>query len=496
MVAGLAGALTFAGLFLARLYNYLLFHRLAELFSVVIAFGIFMITWNCRQFLQNGCLRLLGIGWFSVAVLDLLHTLAYKGMAIFPAEGANLPTQLWIAARYLESLSLLLGPLLLRRQLKAGGILLAYGLVTLLLLFSIFVWKIFPTCYVEGVGLTPFKRGSEYAICLILAGALLCLLREGESFDPQVRGWLAWAIVITIASESAFTLYSDVYGNANLLGHSLKILAFYFLYRAIIETGLSQPYALLLRELKQHEAELAGAKQRLAQANEGLERKVEQRTAKLNETVGELEHFSYTITHDMRAPLRAMQGLGNMLLEECADCPHPNGKNFLRLIAQSAGRMDSLIVDALQYSKVVRQEFALKPINAGALLRGMVESYPQFQPPKAEVTLEGNIPQVLGNEAGLTQCFSNLLGNAVKFVTPGKVPKIRVWAEVLQPAVSSLQPPAPSVRLWFEDNGVGINKQYHRQIWVMFQRLSKDYEGTGIGLALVRKVVERMKGRV
>ena len=128
----------------------------------------------------------------------------------------------------------------------------------------------------------------------------------------------------------------------------------------------------------------------------------------------------------------------------------------------------------------------MQPIDAAALLRGMVESYPQFQPPKAEVQIEGNIPTVLGNEAGLTQCFSNLLNNAVKFIHPDQVPKVRVWGENR----------GDYVRLWFEDNGIGIAKDHQDQIFVMFQPLSKSYEGTGIGLALVRKVVKRMKGKV
>ncbi len=220
-------------------------------------------------------------------------------------------------------------------------------------------------------------------------------------------------------------------------------------------------------------------------ANE-LEQRVGDRTAKLQEMVGELEHFSYTITHDMRAPLRAMQGFGKMLMEECADGLKPQHREFLRRIVESAGRMDSLITDALQYTKVIRQEIELHPVDAAALLRGIVESYPHFQPPKAEVQIEDNIPTVLGNEAGLTQCFSNLMNNAVKFTHPEQVPKIRVWGENR----------GDYVRLWFEDNGIGIAKEHQDQIFTMFQRLSKNYDGTGIGLALVRKVVTRMKGKV
>ncbi len=210
---------------------------------------------------------------------------------------------------------------------------------------------------------------------------------------------------------------------------------------------------------------------------------------KLQEAVGELEHFSYTITHDMRAPLRAMRGLGSILLEECSTCSHGTRRDYLRRIADSAERMDKLITDALQYSGVVRQQLHLEPVDTGALLRGILESYPQFQPPHADIRIDGPLPSVVGNQAILTQCFSNLLGNAIKFVHPGRPPEVRVWAELAHSAPSK-------VRLWFEDKGIGIEEQYHDKIWQMFQQLNKSYEGTGIGLALVHKAVERMGGTV
>lgn len=138
--------------------------------------------------------------------------------------------------------------------------------------------------------------------------------------------------------------------------------------------------------------------------------------------VGDLEHFSYTITHDMRAPLRAIQGFAAMLLDRPDECAHPMTRDYIQRILEAAARMDRLIIDALDYSKVVRQDMPLEAVDTGALLRGIIESYLQFQPPHAEIKIEGPLPVVLANEAGLTQCFSNLLGNAVKFVEPGVAP--------------------------------------------------------------------------
>ncbi len=245
--------LILAGLYVSSSYNYLLFHSLAEIFSIVIAFGIFAIAWNSRPFLDNNYLLFIGIAYLIVGGVDLLHTLSYKGLAIFSGFGANLPTQLWIAARFMESLSLLIAPLFFHRRLKANLVFLAYSLAVTVILLSTFYWKNFPACFVEGVGLTPFKKISEYIISFILLASIGFLLKHRKEFELKVLQWVIWSIIVTIASELAFTFYVDVYGLSNLIGHYLKILSFYLMYKAIIETGLARPYDLLFRNLKKSE---------------------------------------------------------------------------------------------------------------------------------------------------------------------------------------------------------------------------------------------------
>jgi hypothetical protein len=249
-----AASLLLGGLYLSSIYNYLLFHSLAEIFSIVIACGIFITAWNSRRFLNNDYLLFIGISYLFIASLDLIHTFAYSGMNIFRGYGNNLPTQLWIAARYMEGLSLFIAPLILRRKINPGLIFLIYTAATFVLIASIFEWNIFPDCFVEGTGLTPFKKGSEFVISLILLSAIGLLLRNREHFQRTVLQWLVLSIGFTIASELAFTFYVHVYGLSNLIGHYFKILSFYFIYKAIIETGLSKPYDLLFRQLKQSEA--------------------------------------------------------------------------------------------------------------------------------------------------------------------------------------------------------------------------------------------------
>ena len=246
------------GLFLTSLYSYILFHSLAEIFSIVIGCSFFILAWNSRHRLDNDYLLFLGIAYLFVSGLDLIHTLAYKGMGVFLNYDANLPTQLWIAARYVQALSLLFSPVFLRRKLNVYLMFPGYAAATSVLLWAIFA-GVFPACFVEGVGLTPFKKISEYIISLILLASAAVLLQKREAFDRNVLTWLIASLALTIGAELAFTLYISVYGFSSLIGHFFKIVAFYLVYKAITEMGLEKPHLLLFRNLKESETALRDA---------------------------------------------------------------------------------------------------------------------------------------------------------------------------------------------------------------------------------------------
>lgn len=271
-----AGVLAVAvGLFVLSRYQFVFFHTFGELVSILVASGIFVLAWNTRGIHTDGYLLILGVAYLSVAGIDLLHTLSYEGMEVFAGYGANLPTQLWIAARGIESVTLLSAPAFMRRRLRPSVLAGIYVFVTGCLLISIFMgW--FPDCYVEGVGLTTFKRAAEVVISLVLVGALWALHRKRTHLERPVFLWLAASIVFTIGSEVAFSLYVDVFGTANAIGHILKLLSFYFIYCAIIRTGLVRPVTLLFRDLKEKE-------ESLHEAQRQLEQRVEERTEELLE---------------------------------------------------------------------------------------------------------------------------------------------------------------------------------------------------------------------
>jgi len=205
-----------AGLYVIRLHSYLLFHSSVEIFSVCVAFAIFMIVWNSRRFMQNDYLLFIGIAYLFIGALDMIHMLAYTGMGVFQGYGTNLPTQLWISARYMESLSLLVAPFFLKRRLNINLTILIYGSVFTLLILSIFYWGVFPICFDEQVGLTIFKEVSELLIIGILLVSLILLMRQRSKFDPKVLNFVSWSIGLTMASELMFTMYTGPYEAANM----------------------------------------------------------------------------------------------------------------------------------------------------------------------------------------------------------------------------------------------------------------------------------------
>ncbi|MCI0745145.1 MAG: MASE1 domain-containing protein [Verrucomicrobia subdivision 3 bacterium] len=233
--------------------------------------------------------------------------------------------------------------------------------------------------------------------------------------------------------------------------------------------------------------EIVQARETLARSRKELEDLVLERTAKLRESIAELEAFSYSLSHDMRAPIRAIQGFSQIALTEFGEKVGPPATDYLKKVISAATRMDRLIQDVLTLSRLSRQEITLASIDVEKLIRDIISERPELQPPRADIEIVSPLPSMRGHMASLTQCVTNLLDNAVKFVSRGVKPRVRVYSELVQ----------QHVRLWIEDNGIGIPPEAQRQLFQMFSRLhsERDYAGTGIGLAIVRKAAERMGGQ-
>ncbi|PSR17151.1 hybrid sensor histidine kinase/response regulator [filamentous cyanobacterium CCP3] len=232
----------------------------------------------------------------------------------------------------------------------------------------------------------------------------------------------------------------------------------------------------------------------LQQLNATLETRVQARTAELQAANRDLEEFAYSISHDLGAPLRAIQGYAQILLEDLSETLDANSAATLQRIVANVQHLNALITDLLTYSRLKRTEIHLKPVDLSSVLADVVAqlgSDPQQQ--QAQVHVDEPLPTVRANRLMLTQVVLNLLVNAVKFVAEGVQPQVRVWAEERVGAEEG-----STVRLYVEDNGIGIASDRQQQIFSPFTRLhgEAEYPGTGVGLAIVRKGVERMGGQV
>jgi PAS domain S-box-containing protein len=218
-----------------------------------------------------------------------------------------------------------------------------------------------------------------------------------------------------------------------------------------------------------------------------LNSQLQERVGELTQINKELEAFSYSISHDLRAPLRSMQGFAHALLDE--EKLSDSGKDYAARIGNSASYMDRLIHDLLEYSLLGRTELARMPVNVEHVVAEvLVQVDQQLREKQAQCAVASPLQPVFGNSSMLNHVLLNLITNGIKFIAPDVLPKIEIATETR----------GDFVRLWVKDNGIGIAPQYQERIFGLFERLhnNQSYAGTGIGLALVRKGIERMGGRV
>ncbi len=593
-------AVLVAGLILLLYLNrtsHLLFHTLAEAFSIIVGGGIFMVTWNTRRFSENDYLIFLGIGLLFVVIFDTLHMLAYQGMVVFPWGGPDLATQLWIAGQYLRSSAFIAAPLFLRGRYGTSVTLAVYSTVSGLLLASIFIFRNFPVCFVPGEGLTDFKIVSEYIIVAIFLLGILLLYRERRHFSSDVLRYIALSIGAAALAEAMFTSYVSIGDSPLVIGHVMKVFSYFLLYKAIIETGLHQPYGMLFGSLEESRAGLERQRRFLESAIEALthpfyivnadtyrieiansaarslndaaegmtchafshdssepccgeshpcpltevkrtrrpavvehlhmdrtgkpryvevhgypvfdedgrivqmieyslditdrklsQKMLERKSVELVRSNEELKQFAYIASHDLQEPLRMVSSYVQLLADRYRGRLDADADDFINFAVEGAGRMKDLINGLLSFSRVGTRGKDPVPVDAGhALEKALFNLKLMMEESRAELTHDP-LPTVLVDELQLVQLFQNLVGNALKFRKEQEPPRIHVSAE-------------RAGMFWefaIRDNGIGIDPRYVDRIFLIFQRLhGRDrYQGTGIGLALCKRIVERHGGAI
>lgn len=289
------GLVAVAGAYWVSRQNYLLFHSVVEMFRALTAASIFAIAWHSRRYLGSGSIWFLGVSFACTGLITMLHMLAYKGMGVFPDGGANLPTQLWIASRYVAAMAVCIAAYTPHGRfppaLTLGGVTAFAGL----LLGSIFVYPVFPDCFIEGVGLTPFKVVSEYVIVAAFVAGYVGLRLNASRGPTRMRQLIGTAVLYDALGDLTFTLYTDVFGTLNFLGHAFVTVSDVLVYTTFVHSGIRRPQELVFWTIERD--------------RQALKQEVEKQSVQILETVSELkqEHAELEQTRQVLDGFRARE---------------------------------------------------------------------------------------------------------------------------------------------------------------------------------------------
>jgi signal transduction histidine kinase len=336
-----------------------------------------------------------------------------------------------------------------------------------------------------------FAMSQHSALLFMLTSAGFLFARPGKGLmvvatDTTAGGWIFRRFLPTALILIPVLGWLRLYGQqAGLYGFEFG-LALMVMSNIVVLSALIWWAAGFVRgeslDRTESEQRMGKDKERADEQAAILERRVAERTAELQETVADLEHSSYTISHDLRAPIRAIQAFADFLLADFGEKLGTTGRDYVDRIKSSAQRMDRLVEGVLAYSRVSRSESHLTAVDLDRLMDTLVPDYAS----PARVHVSHPLGTVRANQCLLEQAVLNLLDNAVKFVRPGTKPQIDVWTE----------PDDGKLRLVVHDHGIGVPAGNTDKIFRTFERVHEGYPGTGIGLAIVKRAVERMNGRV
>jgi len=459
-------------LYYSSTINYLIFHTFAEIISVGISLTIFIIVFNSSEIISNVYLKIIGLAYFSIAILDTLHALAYEGMILFKPDHyyAN---QLWIGTRFFEALVMLVAFLFIntkvKKDIRKEFLIAIYSGIMLSIILSIFYWDIFPECFVRNVGQTKFKIYSEYVITFIFLLNLFFLIRQRSYFPQRVYKYLRISFLFYAATEIAFIQYVSNYGFTNLLGHYFKLVAFYFSYKALIETSIKEPYNIIFKELSEKKEQL--------------------------EEMNRMKNKLFTIIgHDLRSPLASIKSTLDFFTIQGQEYDEEQVKELFPLLRKSTLSAMDLLDNLLQWSLSQSNALEVKKelFSVNNLFEENAELFSSIVKQKnlKIVFHVENSAELIGyaDKNMITTVLRNLISNAVKYSYSG--------GDILVEARQN----DSHIIISVSDSGVGIGKENPEKLFEFNTNTSthgtNGEKGTGLGLVLCKDFVTKNKGKI
>ncbi|NLW23614.1 MAG: hypothetical protein GXY88_10260 [Tissierellia bacterium] len=467
--------------------NFMLYHIILELSIIIISFIMFLLALHTYYSNKDNRIILLGMSYGFIACLDLLHILTYSGRGEFIYDATNISIQLWIAARLLESLSIIISFALYNKKIGLKKVVFTYLTVTGLLVVSIFYLNIFPVFYMEGYGPTFFQTISQYIICTILFIGIIYFLIQNYREHKKANIYVVYFLVATTISEIFLIKNDHVFSLSALLGHTFRFIFYHLIYMALVQSSSREALSIISEINK---ALMNGNKswgiiinKYKPECREG--RRLDLKTSSIG-----------TISHEIRTPLNIILGVTQLLPsinKGNGDKVYVLTEKQLNIIKKNCYRLIKLSDDIIDMVKIDIGHMQLKLGN-----HNIISIVEDITLAVAEYIKGRNITLVFDTdmEERIVACdryeiervMLNLLSNAVKFTGPGGHIKVNINNK------------EDRVIIWVEDNGIGIPEDMVDEIFDRFKQvdttLRRKHEGSGIGLSIVKSIVELHGGKV
>lgn len=463
--------------------NFHFWHLVLEIVPISISITIFMLFWNSKDQITNNFWRVHGIGFLFIAILDFLHAATFIGVSVADYS-PDLQLKYWIVGRFYFAFTFLIALFFKDRKSIGSNTLFLINTLITSFMIAIINLPIFPTTYINGVGLTKFKIYSEFVVMFIFIIISIKIYFMKNDFNPLIYYYLNSSYFLTIISEIFFVMYFQVNSIIVYLGHLFKIFAFYFIYEILVAIVISEPFDTIFQDLSKTSEKLRIQLIR----NKELERKkistlISEQQTKLNV----LQQFSAGITHDFNNILTVLTG--NIALLEL-DKDIPKFINNINTSIDQAKQLAKQIMNLAKNTTVQR-----KYVNINPIIKNTCDVMNLGTSQNLIYDLDENLQQTTIIVNQFIEAIQNVIFNAIQAIPEyGTITiKTRNCDITNNKFLSDKKPNYESfIAVKIIDTGIGISEELMEKVFTPFYT-TKSY-GTGLGLTITQNIIKTLDG--